>query len=117
MTHMCVDTVAASNVTSTSANAAAAAEKAFRAKITKYTELSRDYVFVPLAMETMGPWAADSLSFVKELGRMLAARTGEPRSTAFLLQSISIAVQRSNAASIMGTLPQGRRLDELFYIL
>jgi hypothetical protein len=40
--------------------------------------------------------------------------TGEKRSTSFLIQRVSIAVQRGNVASILGTLPQGKELEEIF---
>ena len=46
---------------------------------------------------------------------LFMAISGEPRSKAFLVQRISIAVQRGNVASILGTLPQGKELEEIFY--
>ena len=39
--------------------------------------------------------------FVGELGRHLCKTTGEPRSREYLLQRISIAVQRENAAGLI----------------
>ena len=115
--YTCVDTVAASNISATSVAASAAAEKAFRAKEAKYQELSSSYSFAPIAMETMGSWASGSLLVIREIGRRLSAQTGERRATAFLLQAISIAVQRANATSITGTIPPTKSLSELFYML
>ena len=40
--------------------------------------------------------------------------TGEKRSTFFLSQSISVAIQRGNAACIIGTAPSSEGLDEIF---
>ena len=40
--------------------------------------------------------------------------TGEKRSTFFLSQSISVAIQRGNAACIIGTAPTSEGLDEIF---
>ena len=38
-------------------------------------------------------------------------------STSYLTQRISLAIQRGNAASILGAIPQTRGLEEIFYIL
>ena len=40
--------------------------------------------------------------------------TGEKRSTAFLFQRLSIAVQRGNASCVIGTVPHSEGLDEVF---
>ena len=40
--------------------------------------------------------------------------TGEKRSTFFLFQSISIAIQRGNASCILGTVPHSEGLEEIF---
>jgi len=42
---------------------------------------------------------------------------GEPRSSSFLLQRLSIAIQRGNAASILATHPKSRGLDEIYSFL
>ena len=62
----------------------------------------------------MGHWGPGALKFVSELGKLLAQTTGEPRSTAFLRQRLSIAIQRGNAAAVRGTVPEGAGLSELF---
>ena len=95
----------------------AAAEKALRAKETKYADLPQSYIFMPIAMETMGSWACDSLRFLQDLSNRMAAITGEPRSTSFLLQSISMVVQRCNAISILGTVPSSKDFAGVFYLL
>jgi len=71
--------------------------------------------FSPVAVETLGVWGPEAISLFGELGRRTAALTGEPRSAAFLHQRIDIALQRGNAASIMGSghsaaLPSSRRV-------
>ena len=113
--YTCVDTMANSNIEVSSAEAGGAAEKAFHKKENKYVEISKDYIFIPVAMETFGAWAAESLSFVRDLGRRIAKRTGEPRSSAFLLQRISIAVQKANSVSVLSTLPFTDELESLYY--
>ena len=47
-------------------------------------------------VETMGAMGPRSLELVREVGRRIALETGEPRSTDFLLQRLSVAVQRGN---------------------
>ena len=62
------------------------------------------YYVVPFAIETSGVWGEEAMRLVTEIGRRTAVVTHEPRSTAFLRQRISVAVQRGNAACINGTL-------------
>ena len=82
--------------------------------MTKYEYLIRDYNFLPIASETMGSWGPIALKFIKELGGRIAERTGEPRSTSYLFQSLSMVIQRGNAASVIGSLPQNKKLEEIF---
>ena len=49
----------------------------------------------------MGP---ETKKFIEKLGSTMRAASGEARSTDYLLQKISIAIKRGNAACILGTL-------------
>ena len=69
---------------------------------------------MPVCVETMGPWGQNGLQFIKELGSKIRSITKEPRSTAYLFQAISVAVQRGNASSILGTVPQSKILEEIY---
>ena len=69
----------------------------------KYSELSHTHEFVPVAIETSGVFGESTYRFVKELGRRLRQHTGEVKSTTYLIQRLSIAVQRGNAISILGS--------------
>ena len=60
-------------------------------------------------VETSGVLGEAAVDFTRDLGRRLCKATGEPRSREFLFQRISVAVQRGNAAAVLGTM--GRRLD------
>ena len=71
---------------------------------------------MPVAVETMGSWAPMGLKFVKEIGTRIADASGEKRSTSFLFQAISVAIQRGNAASVAGTIPNARQLDEIYHL-
>ena len=79
-------------------------------------ELKAQYHFVPIALETLGTWGKEGLKFVKEVGARIAEQTGEKRATNYLIQTIGMANQRGNAVSILGTVPDAKSLDEIFYI-
>ena len=94
--------------------AGAAAARREKEKTKKYSNLLGRYIFVPVAIETGGPRGNEGLFFIKEIRRRLAEISGEAKSTSFLIQRISMAVQRGNVASILGTLPAGKELEEIF---
>ena len=100
----CPDTLAQSYIHRTSIEAGAAAATSETKKITKYSLLSDRHEFFPVAIETLGTWGERGLAFINELGKRIAAVSGDNRSTAFLKQRMSLAVQRGNAAAVLGTL-------------
>jgi hypothetical protein len=104
----CPDTLAPSHLNQSSLAAGSAAVKAETNKRMKYTELadSGDYIFAPIAVETLGAWGPSALAICAEIGGRIAARTGDPRATSFLRQRMDIAVQKGNAAAVVGTLPR-----------
>lgn len=109
----CVDTLAPSHLHRTSNRAGAAAEAAEVLKKHKYSGLGAEYNFIPFGVETLGPWGPSALGLFKEISKRLNDTTGDPRAGGFLGQRISLAIQRGNAASILGTMPQGPFLDIL----
>ena len=66
-------------------------------------------------METFGVPGDEALAFFRDLGQRIAVAAAEPRSFQFLMQLVSVAVQRGNAACIVGTV-QASDWDDLFYI-
>ena len=54
------------------------------------------YDFVPVAIETMGSWSDNAMLFLKTLGKRLTEATGDRQETFYLLQRISVAIQRCN---------------------
>src|SRR6218665_3199593 len=64
------------------------------------------HVFVPLAMETLGPINVTGQNFLQDLGRKLTTSTGDNRETCFLLQRLPITIQRFNSVAFRGTLPE-----------
>ena len=71
---------------------------------------------MPVANETLGSWAPMGMKFVKEIGSRITECTGERKATSYIFQAISIATKRGNAASIAGTIPSAKKLDELYYL-
>lgn len=112
----CTDTVAPSHIDGSSRSASFAANLAEKLKHGKYRSLSDSYIFCAFAVETLGPWSNDAKWLFKELGHLLQTSTGVPRARAFLQQRISIAIQRGNAASVLGTVPPSAGLEEVFLI-
>ena len=100
----CPNTFAQSYVQASSMQSGSAAAGAELKKQQKYNDISAGIDFVPVAVETSGVWGEQAMVFVSEIGRRIAEATHDPRSTSFLRQRISVAVQRGNAACINGTL-------------
>ena len=98
-----VDTLAPSYLAASATRAGAAAGLAEERKNQKYTALLDTHVFIPIAMETLGPINNKGLDFISDLGRHLTQATGEPRESSFLFQRISITIQRFKAVSLSGS--------------
>ena len=77
------------------------AELAEDRKDSKYKHLGPAYIFTRIAIETSGAIGPRARAFLKELGRRLRRETGEANSTSHLMQRLSVAVQRGNAAVIL----------------
>ena len=112
----CPDTLAASHLNRAVVSQGAVANDAANRKTTKYSSLSAQYCFVPLAVETLGALGDEAFRFFRDLGQRIAVTTAEPRSYQFLMQRISVAVQRGNASCIVGTVPSPVDWDDLFYL-
>jgi hypothetical protein len=113
----CIDTYAGTYINNTTRRAGAAAEVAESNKIKKYEELMNTFIFVPVAIETSGVWGQAGLQFIKQVGNRIKEATGEKASTNYLIQRISIAIQQGNAAAILGSFPESKGLEEVFYII
>ena len=72
--------------------------------MSKYCHLDACYQFVPLAVETCGTFRPQAGEFFRELGRRVRRATLEPNAYQYLVQRISVVVQRGNAASVLGSL-------------
>ena len=74
------------------------------------------YCFIPVAVESLGALGAEATALFRKIGQRITAATGELRSGQFLMQRLSVTVQRGNAACILGTVPASLGLDDISYI-
>ena len=65
-------------------------------KESKYVNLTRDYYFIPIAIETLGLVWEQGRFFLSNLGQHLSEIISDVRETAFLLQGLSVIVQHFN---------------------
>uniref|UniRef100_A0A1X7U4B2 Reverse transcriptase domain-containing protein n=1 Tax=Amphimedon queenslandica TaxID=400682 RepID=A0A1X7U4B2_AMPQE len=100
----CPDTLALSYVVIAATAGGSAAALTEEHKITKYFHFSPSYLFTPLSIETMGAVGLKSRHFVKELGKRIMLHSGDPHSYNYLMQRISVAIQKSNMVSVLGSL-------------
>ena len=57
-----------------------------------------------MAIETFGVFGQGALSSIRELGRRLQAKPGDPQAHNHLRQRLAVAMQRGNAVSVLGTM-------------
>ena len=112
----CPDTLAASHLNRAVVNPGSVANDAEDRKSAKYLTLAPLYKFKPIAVETLGALGESATDFFQILGQRISVATGEPQSSQFLFQRLSVAIQRGNAACVVGTVPGSRGLDDIFYI-
>ena len=69
-------------------------------------------------METFGSFGQQGRKLVDEIGNMIMIeKSGEKRSKFYLYQRISMANQRGNVSSVLGTVGQQEKLNEIFYLV
>ena len=99
----CPDTFTSSYEPLATREPGAVAAEAEQRKRQKYANLDGNHFFVPVAVETLGVIGPESESFLRGLARKVMEATGEPSSHQYLLQRLSVAIQRGNSAAIQGT--------------
>jgi len=89
----CPDTLAPSHIDlAVSGPGVLACESEVRKRL-KYSNLAASYCFVPVALKTLAAVGVDATYFMHQLGRRIAAMTGERRATDYLFQRLSVAIQ------------------------
>jgi hypothetical protein len=111
--YTCCDSLAPSHLNATVSASSTAACAAEERKKAKYASLDNGYIFIPIASETLGGWGPTATLFLKKLGSLLNEQTRNPRSSEFLMQRLSMAIQRGNATSLIVAQPCGPGLPEL----
>ena len=113
----CADTFANSYLKITSTKAGEAAEIAVKRKKNLYKKIiSQDYNFVVPAVETMGTWSSEAKLLFNRIGKMMEEVHGDIRLGNYFKQRIFIAIQKGNAASVMGTIPEYVNMEEIFLL-
>ena len=69
-------------------------------------------LFLYVAVKILEVFGSEARSFFKDLGGCIKAHTLEPLSHHYLLQRISVAVQRGNTAAILSSLPYDSDLTD-----
>lgn len=73
-------------------------------------------IFCNLWLETTGVIGPDTLKFLKTLGRRIRETSGKRKSFPYLIQQLAVAIQRGNAASVMGTFESvSKDVSNLFF--
>jgi hypothetical protein len=94
----CCDTFVPSNLPPTSTHAGKVAENAAAKKRRTYEFLGEQFIFIPVAVETTVVWEQSGLDLLKHIGGRNGAVKGDNRATSFLLQRMSIAIQRKHGS-------------------
>ena len=81
-------------------SAGSAANKSATNKTAKYNTLATTHHFIPIAIETGGPWNCE---FISELGKRITQITLEPLETQYLFKRLSISLQRGNEIAFRNT--------------
>jgi hypothetical protein len=113
----CTDTLAPSNLKLSSMSAGKSAEQAELRKYRHYDDICKQqYIFIPICVETLGSFGPSGAQFFKLLGSKLVVATGEPKAANYFRQSLSMAVQRGNANSIISSFPKQQPLKEIDFL-
>jgi hypothetical protein len=98
-----VSTLADSYLRASSHSAGGAAELAASRKESKYSCLTADHMFQPIALETHGSMNSSCSDFLGDVGRRLTIVSGDVRETSYLFQRLSVNVQRFNSVLLCET--------------
>jgi hypothetical protein len=98
----CPDTLAPSHITMAVREAGAVAANAEHLKNQRYSHLVTTHCFVPVAIETLGTFGGEARAFLRDLAKRIFSVTKDPLSHQHLVQRVAVAVQRGNAAAVLG---------------
>ena len=98
------DTYAQSHLPTTATNAGHAADKSAVSKTQKYQSILADPpVHTDCNRNSWRIWNSQAREFIKELGKRITTVTGETKETSYIFQQVSVAIQRGNMLSFIGS--------------
>ena len=96
----CSDTFAPSYTTNATREAGAVAALAEeRKRLNTNIWMPHTVSFPSHAVETAGAFGPQTRAFLKDLGRRITRATGDVRSHSYLIQRVSVAIQRASSIS------------------
>ena len=98
----CPDTLAPSHSTLATREAGAVAADAEHKKTQKYMHLLPTCHFIPVAVETLGVFGKAAHSLFRDITHRVKLVTEDDLTHQHFVQRIAVAVQRGNAASVLG---------------
>ena len=113
----CSDTLAPFNLPTSASGASRLASSAESANSRKYSSLIPSFHFSPLCVETLGAWGSCAHLLARRIGSRVMEQSGDNRATQFLIQKVTIDVQRGNAASVLATIPSSQDWAEFECLL
>ena len=57
------------------------------AKKAKYTDIANTHMFIPVALDTGGPWNVEAIELIQEIGRRITLINGETRETEYFFST------------------------------
>ena len=72
--------------------------------------------FFSIHTSKLGSFGPHALDFIKDIGHRITESTGEKKSTSYLMQTIGMAIQRSNSSCILETVSDSKKLDGVYYL-
>ena len=91
-----------------------AAEAVAKRKTLKYIQLSQTYIFISVAVETVGPMNSTEFKFVSDIERRIMQVFNDNHESAFLFQRLSVLIQRFHSVAIRGTFAHTPTVDPAF---
>ena len=71
---------------------------------------------VPIAVETFGVWGPEGAHLIKSIGKRYKTQLEKSAQLFSFSKVCQMAVQRGNAASVLGTVKSGEKLDKIFHL-
>jgi len=98
----CCDTLAPSNLFTSSDGSSQQANSAESAKLKKYSSLTSSFLFSLLCVEILGAWGSNTCSLAWWIGSWVMEQTGDNRATQFLIRKNSFCLGDGGHSIVAG---------------